>query len=95
MEKELVSINEVEHIAQLSRLNFSEEEKKSMQQSLSEIVDYFSSIKTVDTNGVDAINKPASTAREDVIKPSLPKTEVVKNAPVHNANSFVVPRGVE
>lgn len=95
MDKELVSIKEVEHIAELSRLNFSEEQKFKMQKDLTEIVDYFFAIKSLDTNGIDAINKPISEPRPDEIKQGLTKTQVVQNAPSHNANSFIVPRVVE
>lgn len=95
MEKETVSISDVEHIMKLSRLEFSESEKKSVRKNLNDVVDYFSILSQVDTSNVEAVNKEVGTLREDVIKPSMDSGDVVKNAPKHTQTAFIVPRVVE
>jgi aspartyl-tRNA(Asn)/glutamyl-tRNA(Gln) amidotransferase subunit C len=49
---------QVEHIAKLSRIKLSEEEKEKFSSELSQILDYFETLKKVDTENVS----PASQA---------------------------------
>ena len=91
----LISDEDFKNTARLSRLEFSSEEEKEIKANLEEIVNYFGEIKAVDTNGINFVNKPVIETREDVVQPSLDKSEVVKNAPFHNSNAFIVPRVVE
>lgn len=95
MEKEIVTISDVEHVMELSRLDFTEEEKQAVKQNLCDIVNYFGVLSTVNTEGVEAVVKPEGTPREDVVKQSIPKEEVVRNAPFHTSSAFIVPRVVE
>lgn len=44
---------EIEHIAELSRLDLSKEEVKKYQGELSSILDYIEMLKEVDTKGVE------------------------------------------
>ena len=95
MEKTKVSMEEVEHVANLSRLTFNDDEKKAIQSDLSEIVNYFGVIGGIKVNAEDTKNKNYTIPREDRFKESLSKEDVVKNAPHKNDNAFIVPRVVE
>jgi len=54
----MISKKEVEHIAKLARLKISEEEKEIFQKDLSSILDYFDSLKRVETDGIEPIFQP-------------------------------------
>jgi len=95
MEKETVSIKDVEHVMKLSRLEFSEAEKEKVRKNLNDIVDYFGLLSQVDTSCIEAVNKEVGTLREDEIKPSMASEEVVRNAPRHTKTAFIVPRVVD
>ena len=95
MAKELVSENVVRDVATLSRLEFSADEMKSIQKDLNDIVGYFDVLKEVDTSKVGGIMENSTLPREDEVKSSMNPTDVVRNAPDHNKNSYIVPRVVE
>lgn len=62
---------EIEHIAELSRLELSEEEKGRYQGELSSILDYIEMLKEVDTKGVEitaSVSGLRDVLREDKIK---------------------------
>ncbi len=48
---------QVEHIAKLSRIKLSEEEKEKFSGELSQILDYFETLKKVDTENVSPISQ--------------------------------------
>lgn len=93
MEKNIVSKEDVEHIAKLSRLEFSEDEMKKIQADLNMIVDYCSILSEV--QGDAEVESKIGEPRVDEVQIGLSKNEVVRNAPVHNDNSFIVPKVVE
>lgn len=95
MTKEIVSEKDVQNVATLSRLEFGTEEVKSIQRDLNEIVGYFSILQEVDTSKVEDVKSAGASPREDVVKASMNSVDVVKNAPDHNKNSYIVPRVVE
>lgn len=95
MGKKIIEISDVEHVASLSRLEFSEEELKKIQEDLSGVVNYFSLLSDVDTSKVDESEELVGTARADEAKESIAKEDVIRNAPFHNDSAFIVPRVVE
>ena len=95
MTKMMLSTEEVEHVATLSRLNLTDEEKQAMCQDLSNMVNYFGKLSEVDTTNVKDVNVNYGALREDVEEESLAQAEVLKNAPSKNDAYFVVPRVVD
>jgi aspartyl-tRNA(Asn)/glutamyl-tRNA(Gln) amidotransferase subunit C len=84
---------EVEHIAELARLSLTEQEKALFQDQLSAILDYAAVLQGVDTSTVP----PTATVlilrnvmREDAVEPSLPREDVLANAPVAADGYFKV-----
>lgn len=81
---------QVEHIAELAKLKLSDAEIEKMTQQLSAILDYAARLNELDT---DAIPPTASVVplqnvmREDRIVPSLPREDVLANAPDKDARS--------
>ncbi len=75
---------EVQHIAELAKLKLSDEEIDRMTPQLSAILDHAARLQELNT---DAIPPTASVVplqnimREDVVVPSLPREDVLANAP--------------
>ena len=66
---------DVGYVAELARLELSEEEKAVFQPQLESIVGYVEKISAVDVDGVEPMmhGRPLVNAfREDVVRPSLP-----------------------
>lgn len=88
-----LTIAEVEHIAELAKLGLTEEEKRTFQEQLSAILEYFETLQRVDTSAIPptATVLPLSNVmREDEVQPSLPLELVLANAPERERDSFKV-----
>ncbi|MFS8541018.1 MAG: Asp-tRNA(Asn)/Glu-tRNA(Gln) amidotransferase subunit GatC [Tissierellales bacterium] len=91
----MVTRKDVIHIADLAKLDFSEEELEKFADEFSKILEYVSQLREVDTEGIEptfSISAKIQPLREDVVKPSLPKEEVLKNAPEEQYGYFKLPR---
>lgn len=93
-----VTIDEIERIAKLSRLEFSADETNEMLIHLKNQVKYFGILDSVDVSGVpptahilDAVN----VLRDDIVFPSTSNDELLKNAPEAYDGAYIVPRVVE
>ena len=90
-----ITKNEVEHVANLARLNLSEDELETMTGQLDNILSYFEKLAELDTSNVAPTSHVFSVTnafREDKIKASLPREEAVMNGPQQNGESFQVPK---
>ncbi len=89
----------VKHVARLSRLSLPEEDTKKFSKQLSAVLDYINKLNEIDTKGVDARSHVPDLAinrfREDCVKESLDKEEVLKNAPKKSGDFFAVPKIIE
>jgi aspartyl-tRNA(Asn)/glutamyl-tRNA(Gln) amidotransferase subunit C len=75
---------EVQHIALLARVGMTEADIERFQKQLSVILDHFEALRAVDTEGVPptAHTLPlANVERPDEPRPSLPRDEMLMNAP--------------
>ena len=52
-----INKKQVEHIAELARIKLSDEEKEKFSKELSQILDYFETLKKVDTENVSPISQ--------------------------------------
>ena len=76
---------EVLHIARLARVGLDETEVATFQEQLSEILDHFQTLGQLDTEDVPPTSHPLpleSVMRADEVRPSLPREEVLANAPL-------------
>ena len=92
-----ISLEEVEHIAKLARLQLTDEEKKRFQVELGKILEYFDQLKKLDTEKVPPMTHAVpieNVLREDQAKPSLPVEEALQNAPEKKDSYFQVPKVV-
>jgi aspartyl-tRNA(Asn)/glutamyl-tRNA(Gln) amidotransferase subunit C len=93
-----VSLEDVEKVALLARLQFSEEEKKQLVADLNRILDYFEKLKELDTEDVPPTSHVLplkNVFREDVVVPSMPREKLLANAPDQAMGHFKVPQVIE
>jgi aspartyl-tRNA(Asn)/glutamyl-tRNA(Gln) amidotransferase subunit C len=97
-EKTKISLQDVEHVARLARLELSGAEKERMRRELDGILSYIDKLRALDTTGVEPTSHAVpltNVLRDDVEKPSLPRDEMLANAPDRNRELFRVPRIIE
>ena len=86
----------IKYIAELSRLELSDEQSAKLQQEMERIVGYIDELKELNVDGVEptAHAAPLSNVwREDEVKDSYPRSEMFANAPgVINENLIKLPR---
>lgn len=90
-----VSKKEVEHIAELARLELSEQEIESYTTQLNKILEYMDKLRELDTENVIPLSHPiegTNVFREDEVKPSIDREEALKNAPSKDEEFFKVPK---
>lgn len=93
-----ITLQEVEHVARLARLELSGAEKERMRRELDGILSYIDKLRALDTTGVEPTSHAVpltNVLRDDVEKPSLPRDEMLANAPDRNRELFRVPRIIE
>lgn len=89
-----LSIEEVEHFAQLARLKLTDDEKRLFADQLSDILDYAARLDAVDTEHIqptESIHLDRLRLREDVSRPGLAHEKVLENAPDVKDGQFKVP----
>jgi aspartyl-tRNA(Asn)/glutamyl-tRNA(Gln) amidotransferase subunit C len=90
-----VTLKDVEHVASLAKLSFSEEEKVRLVEQLNTILRYMEQLNTLDTSNVEPLShviELSNVFREDTLQPSYPREEILKNAPAHTEEFFKVPK---
>lgn len=90
-----VTIKDVEHIAKLARLSFTDEEKQMFTHQLNEILEYVEQLNRLDTSNVEPLShviELSNVFREDEVKPGLTTEEALKNAPAKTDRFFKVPK---
>ncbi|MFZ4620420.1 MAG: Asp-tRNA(Asn)/Glu-tRNA(Gln) amidotransferase subunit GatC [Bacteroidota bacterium] len=90
-----VTIKDVEHIAKLSKLEFSDTEKEKFTHQFNDILKYMEQLNSVDTTNVEPLAQVIelkNVFREDVVKPSTPTDIALMNAPSATEEHFKVPK---
>ena len=85
---------EVEEIAMLARLHLESDEIQRMQGELGTILDHFTTLATVDTEGVPPMTHAVPMdlrLRADEPAESLSTTDALRGAPAREGDLFVVP----
>ncbi len=84
---------EVLHIARLARISVSDADVGRLTAQLSGILDHFAALSSVETDGVEPTAHPlplSNVMRADEVSPSLPRAEVMANAPQAEEGFFRV-----
>jgi aspartyl-tRNA(Asn)/glutamyl-tRNA(Gln) amidotransferase subunit C len=93
-----LSLQDVRKVALLARLALSPEDEARFAQQLGHILGYVRQLEKVDVSGVTpmahAVPLPA-LERPDVVRPSLTRDEVLRNAPQRAGEGIAVPKIIE
>ena len=90
-----ITIQDVEQIAKLARLEFTREEKEKLTHQMNQILTYMEKLNEVDTTSVEPLSHVIelnNVFRDDVVRPSSPRQEMLRNAPDHTEEFFKVPK---
>lgn len=91
-----MNIEDIKHLAELSKLKFTDEELQNFSSEFESLVGLADIIKNANIDGETKINKiDLKDLREDVSKPSTPVDVLLMNAPESKKDSIVVPRIME
>ncbi len=93
-----ITPDEVEYVANLARLELTEEEKERFAGQLDAILQYMEKLNELDTSGVEPLVHGIAgrqATRPDRVEESLPRDEALANAPEKSEGCFRVPRIIE
>ncbi len=93
MSESILSTEDVRAIADLARLDLSDEEVQLYQQQLSAILGYFQKLEELDTSHIDPTSSVlplTNVLRPDLAGAALPLDDVVANAPDSDGEQFRV-----
>jgi len=88
-----LTMAEVEHIAELAKLSLTDEEKTLYREQLSAILDYAAVLQQVDTSAIPptaTVLPLRNVMRDDIVEPSMPREDVLANAPDAHEGYFRV-----
>ena len=94
-----VTIKDVEYVAGLARLEFTNAEKDKLTLQLNKILEYMEKLNELDTTGVEPLSHVIEASsvgggmlREDKVAPSYPVEDMLANAPDRRDTFFRVPK---
>jgi len=97
---EKLSVEQVEHIAKLARIELTDQEKEKFSKELSSILDYVGQLKKVNTKNIELIKQITgleNVDREDEsgVKNQELRKKILEQAPRRKEDYFQVPRILE
>lgn len=93
-----VSRDDVRHVAQLARLDFSEDEEAQMADELSQILDYVDKLDELDTSGVPPMSHVLDVTnvfRPDAVEQRIDRAQALEPAPEADDKYIRVPKVIE
>jgi aspartyl-tRNA(Asn)/glutamyl-tRNA(Gln) amidotransferase subunit C len=90
-----ISPADVAHVARLARLDLTVEEQERFAEQLGAVLAHAADVEALDTAGVPPTAHPLplrNVFRDDVVRSSLDREEVLAQAPEAEAGRFRVPR---
>lgn len=88
----------VRYVAQLAYLKLDEDQRAQAAKDLARMVEYVGQLAQVDTRGVEPVSHVlpvVNVLREDEVRESMDREEILRNAPASKDGCFLVPRTVE
>jgi aspartyl-tRNA(Asn)/glutamyl-tRNA(Gln) amidotransferase subunit C len=89
-----LTLQEVEQIAKLARLELTAEEKARYREQLSAILEHVAQLQKLDTSSIPptaSVFSGDSHLRADQARPGLTREELLKNAPEQEKGQFKIP----
>ena len=93
-----ISLEQVDHVARLARLELSAADKERMRGELDGILSYIDKLRALDTRNVEPTSHAVpvtNVMRDDVERPSLSQEDMLANAPDRHRDMFRVPKIIE
>lgn len=93
-----ITKEQVEHVANLARLNLTDEEKEQMTKDMEAIIAFADQINGLDIADVEPtahVIPINNVFRDDEVKPSMERDILLSNAPNQKNGCFNVPKIVE
>ena len=90
-----LTLEEVQQVAKLARLEIEPEETEKLAEQLASILAYVEKLNEVDTRDVPATSHAIALTnafRDDVVQDHLTSEDALENAPSQEKGSFVVPK---
>ena len=85
---------DVKKVSMLARLDLSDQELKTMTAQLAKIVGFVEQLAELDTEAVEPMAGALGVAnvfRDDVVRSSVAREEMLANSPHHDGEFFLVP----
>ena len=89
-----LSRSDVEHVAHLARLGLTDDELARLEGQLNHIVDQYAALTELDTEHIPPTAQTIeleNILRDDAVRPSLERDEILGLAPQRAGDYFVVP----
>jgi aspartyl-tRNA(Asn)/glutamyl-tRNA(Gln) amidotransferase subunit C len=92
---------DVRNVADLANLRLTPDEIDRLAHDLGSIISYMEKLNELDTSQVEPMAQvlfdadETATLRDDIVRPAIPNSEVLANAPSAAAGYFRVPRVIE
>ena len=89
-----LSLQEVEHISKLARLELTDEQKARYREQLEAILDHVAKLQELDTQDVPptaSVSVGQMPLRADESRPSLSTQALLENAPQQDDGQFQIP----
>ena len=81
-------------MARLARLRFSDAELDELASQMSAVLDHAADVEALDVSGIEPTSHPqplVDVTRADDVRPSLPRDEILAQAPSVSEGQFRVP----
>ncbi|MBC8044056.1 MAG: Asp-tRNA(Asn)/Glu-tRNA(Gln) amidotransferase subunit GatC [Rhizobacter sp.] len=93
-----VTKQDVDYIAVLARLAFTDAEKEKLTDEMNSVLGYMEKLNSLDTTGIEPLsnmNDRTNVFRPDEIIPSISNSDALRNAPDKQDRFFKVPKVIE
>jgi aspartyl-tRNA(Asn)/glutamyl-tRNA(Gln) amidotransferase subunit C len=95
MPQRKITLDDVRHVAKLARLAIRDDELHRFAEQLESILGYVDKLNEANVEGVEPLAHATplhNVLRDDVVEPSLPLEQVLRNAPETDGPFFKVPK---
>lgn len=86
------------HLERLARVRLDDDERGSIREDLTRVLDQFARLREVDTEGLEPLVRPVhleNVLREDRVEPSLPAERALELGQDRQDGFFKVPRTLD
>ncbi|MFC4618965.1 Asp-tRNA(Asn)/Glu-tRNA(Gln) amidotransferase subunit GatC [Camelliibacillus cellulosilyticus] len=90
-----ITKEQVEHVAHLARLTFSDKEVEALTKDLGDIISFAEQLNELDTDGIEEtthVLDMSNVLRKDMVRASVPREEALKNASETQDGQVKVPK---